>query len=171
MALYEKLGSPSRFAIATTTAYRRVFVTLLACGFILYMSFQVLAPRATTYIDQYVHQGNVNILRQDDLHEPQANSTLGFQKIFYLNLPYRYDLDDAVVLQASVSEIDVEKVDAIIASDLNPKGMPPSSNNMEGAGAKSCYRSHSNIWRTVLRENIETALIIEADAVWVSNAA
>lgn len=104
------------------------------------------------------------------LESPQ-NATLGFQKIAYINLDTRYDLDDALVLQSSLSGLRIDRFSAVDATTLTDKGLPPASTDWytkKSRGVLACYRSHANLWRKMLEERWETLLIFEADVAWVS---
>lgn len=95
-----------------------------------------------------------------------ANSTLNFGKIYHINLPSRHDREDAIVLQSAVSGIRTELVPGV--TDLDPKGLPPDSRNGERLtpGAIGCFRSHANVWRKMIQDDIQSAMVIEADACW-----
>lgn len=97
-----------------------------------------------------------------------ANSTLGFGNIFYINLPDRYAHDDAIVLQSVVTGIEAVQVDGVLKATLNEHGLPPSSGYVH-KGAKACYRAHANLWKRIVRDNLDTALILEGDAAWDMN--
>lgn len=165
-------ASPARRAVVLA-------VSLLAVGFtsllLLSPSTQVIAvdrlyPQAPCPNSNYVPIVDGGNSSSPGARQPRVNSTLGFQKILYLNLPERYDLDDAMILQAAVADIDVTKYDALIAAELNAKGLPPQSSPYRSAGGRACYRSHANMWRKMLEDDIETMLIMESDAAWVSAA-
>ncbi|ODQ63777.1 hypothetical protein NADFUDRAFT_84365 [Nadsonia fulvescens var. elongata DSM 6958] len=100
-----------------------------------------------------------------------GNSTLGFDKIKVINLPHRYDREDAISMQSMASDIDYEMVLGVYAKDLQDSGLPPASRPLTGEGsneknAKACFRAHANIWRQMLDEKWGSALILEADAAW-----
>ncbi|VVT58202.1 uncharacterized protein SAPINGB_P006088 [Magnusiomyces paraingens] len=99
-----------------------------------------------------------------------ANSTLGFQKILYLNVPDRYNLDDTIAMQSVLSGIKPERFLGVNLKTLDQKGLPPSSRKVKmHPSAQSCYRSHANMWRKMIDENWQSMLILEADAVWDIN--
>ena len=52
------------------------------------------------------------------------NATLGFQKIYMINMPSRTDKRDALVLGAFYSGLDLEFVDAVIGADIRSKAYP-----------------------------------------------
>ena len=96
-----------------------------------------------------------------------GNTTLGFQKIVYINLDHRYDYDDAMALQSLVSNITVTRQPGVNAADLKDAGLPPSSehDNLKKT-EQACYRAHANLWRQMIDENWSSVLVLEADAIW-----
>lgn len=102
----------------------------------------------------------------------EMNTTLGFGKIFYINLPTRYDNEDTLQLQATLTDLEMQLEPAVFAQNIKFKGLPPSSNlkyQHVKKGELACFRSHANVWRRVLKEKLDTALILEADAAWDMN--
>ncbi|KAK2053610.1 family 25 glycosyltransferase [Colletotrichum caudatum] len=102
-----------------------------------------------------------------------TNRTLGFGSIQMINLPIRQDKADAATIQAFLSGIDINIVEGVNGSRLGEVGMPPSSipdaePGLSG-GEKGCWRSHANAWRSMLRANLETVLIMEDDVTWDIN--
>lgn len=102
-----------------------------------------------------------------------ANSTLGFEKFFYINNPIRSDLDDVVVLQSLVSEVAPQRFAGVNPSDISDKSLPPSSRNSRNNHQqllsehdKAVFRSHANLWRDMIKNNWQTMLVIGADATW-----
>lgn len=109
---------------------------------------------------------------QQDSFSSIDNSTLGFGKIFYINMPDRDIYDDTLELQAFFSGLKLNRVEAV-----TPEVLKQSENDTYFLGkklptkreAKACFRSHANIWRTIVDSNIDTALILEADSMWDLN--
>ncbi|KAF2206424.1 glycosyltransferase family 25 protein [Cercospora zeae-maydis SCOH1-5] len=100
-----------------------------------------------------------------DLLDDIANATLGFQSIFVINLASRTDRKDAGTLAAALTGLDVEFVQAVRTVDekAQPPGWREAKLNGGGAGA---WRSHMNVIRTIVEQNISSALILEDDADW-----
>ncbi|KAM3414604.1 hypothetical protein BST61_g9763 [Cercospora zeina] len=99
------------------------------------------------------------------------NRTLGFEKIIVLNLPQRHDKRDEMSLSASVSRIDFEWMDGVDGASMSAKSKPSMMND-ELSGDNNtlgCWRAHMNALQHVVKENIETALIMEDDADWDVN--
>ncbi|KGQ06602.1 hypothetical protein BBAD15_g8070 [Beauveria bassiana D1-5] len=96
-----------------------------------------------------------------------GNSTLGFDAIYYINLPHRYDRLDALSLQSYLSDIDIVESLAVDGDTLRDDGLPPMKDlDSLSKGAKGCWRAHANIWAKMLRDKTQSVLVIEADATW-----
>lgn len=54
---------------------------------------------------------------------------------------------------------------------MHPKAMPGhvGTNNMTGKPALGIWRAHANVWRYIIDNNIQSALIIEDDVDWDVN--
>lgn len=108
------------------------------------------------------------VLDDREFKFPTLNSTLGFGEIYYINLASRYDMEDTIALQNSVSGTEMKRIEALKTSDLSVKGLPPSSNNYEKTfgSVKAIFRSHAVAWRECINSHKSTCLILEADATW-----
>lgn len=124
-----------------------------------------------TTFSKSIDTNNMNIDQVDlDPFHTAKNKTLGFHRIEYINLPSRYDSDDAIFLQCLVSNITMNKTDAVDGSSLSDKGLPPQDRPKElQPGEKACFRSHTNLWRRMIQENWPSLLILESDAAWDVN--
>lgn len=97
----------------------------------------------------------------------EMNSTLGFQKIFVVNLPERSDKRDAMSLAASLTNISIDFVDGVRGETIPAKALPlhqesrTMPENMLGS-----WRAHMNAVRKVIEEGLSSALIIEDDGDW-----
>jgi hypothetical protein len=60
-----------------------------------------------------------------------GNTTLGFQRMVYINLAHRHDYDDAMTLQSLVSNITLTRQPGVYAVDLKDAGLPPASEGGE----------------------------------------
>ncbi|KAF2794435.1 glycosyltransferase family 25 protein [Melanomma pulvis-pyrius CBS 109.77] len=104
--------------------------------------------------------------------EPKpANATLDFQEIIFLSMPYRTDRQDALSLIAAVTGLKLTMIPGVSADEIHPKAMPPhvGNNNMTGTAALGIWRAHANVWRYIIDNNIQSALIIEDDVDWDTN--
>lgn len=93
------------------------------------------------------------------------NSTLGFQKIFVINLPKRTDRRDSMSLAAAFSGIEVEYIDGVteVADEALPPGGKEKNFQDSVVGA---WRAHMNAVRKVVEQNLTSALILEDDSDW-----
>lgn len=105
--------------------------------------------------------------KQDTI--PLANSTLGFEKIYYISVPGKDNQEDAIILQSSLTGLQVEKYEGVDKSKLFPAGLPPSSRKNLPPGVIACYRAHANVWREMLKQGLNTVFILEGDAAWDMN--
>lgn len=111
-------------------------------------------------------------LQTDDIYSSAGNATLGFQSIQYINLAGMFDKQDAITMQSVVSGIEMTRFDAVGEDNLRPngKGLPPrSSDSRLLEGEKACFRSHMAVWQKMVKENIQTMMIVEDDAMWDVN--
>ncbi|KAJ9157504.1 Glycosyl transferase family 25 protein [Pleurostoma richardsiae] len=98
-----------------------------------------------------------------------GNRTLGFHSIRFINMKSRYDRQDAAVIQAYLSGIDLQDAAAVDGATINAVGLPPTSNDALKPGEKGCFRAHANIWSEVVQKRLPPVLVIESDATWDVN--
>ncbi|PVI02038.1 glycosyltransferase family 25 protein [Periconia macrospinosa] len=95
------------------------------------------------------------------------NTTLGFEKILILNLPFRTDRRDAMTLSAATSNIHLEFLDGVTGESIKPSAYPPPLENQKlQAGIRGSWRTHMSALQTIVEQNITTALIMEDDVDW-----
>ncbi|EFE39092.1 LPS glycosyltransferase, putative [Trichophyton verrucosum HKI 0517] len=98
------------------------------------------------------------------------NSTLGFERIYVVNLPSRTDRRDAIVLLAAVSGIKLHWVDGIRGENVVDKALPPPATHQYFKAANiGSWRGHLDALSdepSIVENNINTALIFEDDADW-----
>ncbi|KAF4783518.1 hypothetical protein HER10_EVM0010984 [Colletotrichum scovillei] len=95
------------------------------------------------------------------------NSTLGFEKIFVVGLPSRTDRRDGMILQAALSDIEIDFVDGVPGKEVSDKAIPKTSEHDRlGDGAIGCWRGHMNALEEIVRRNLTSALILEDDVDW-----
>ncbi|KAH7135821.1 glycosyltransferase family 25 protein [Dendryphion nanum] len=112
-----------------------------------------------TFTKQYSHS-------KDSSNSGIANDTLGFEKIFVINGPWRTDRKDSLALAASYSGISLDWIDGIQADDIAEKAYPPGKHRELSKGNRGSWRAHMNALREVIEQNLTTALILEDDADW-----
>ncbi|KAK7961655.1 glycosyltransferase family 25 protein [Apiospora aurea] len=95
------------------------------------------------------------------------NATLGFEKVFAINLPDRTDKRDALSLVAALTGVQLDWVRALRGADVPDKALPLGVNRQGWRdGGIGSWRSQMNAIRTMVEENISSALILEDDADW-----
>ncbi|KAF8419075.1 glycosyltransferase family 25-domain-containing protein [Tirmania nivea] len=103
------------------------------------------------------------IVRNDGIQ----NSTLGFQKIFFVSLPERTDRQDTMRLIASYMGLDFTYVPGVNGSTIADKALPYDINNPPPKpptpAELGCWRAHANVWARIIDENLSSALILEDD--------
>lgn len=68
-----------------------------------------------------------------------------FEKIFVLNLPFRTDRRDAMVLSAAISNIKVDFVDGVTGESIKQSAYPPPEENLKLLpGIRGSWRTHMN---------------------------
>lgn len=147
-----------------------IFVRLVCVAAMLQLA-QLYLRHQDIYPWRLAVDGEVQ-LEKEDTYSSAGNATLGFQSIQYIHLPEMFDKEDAIITQSSVSGIEMTRFEAVDVGSFrtNGKGLPPRSSNSElKEGEKACFRSHMEVWKKMVKENIQTMLIVEDDAVWDVN--
>lgn len=89
-----------------------------------------------------------------------------------MNLETREDRHDEMALIAAASGLQLSFVAGVDSKTLDKQALPDSYGTpymiLEPAHL-ACYRGHANIWRKIVEEGIETALIMEDDIDWDLN--
>lgn len=103
------------------------------------------SPPSGIELDQEIHQDSSD----DVFHEAIHNETLGFQKIFVVNLPERTDKRDALSLVSALTNIKLTWTSAIRGTSVPDKALPLGVDR-EGwrDGGIGSWRSQMNIIRT-----------------------
>ncbi|KAL8858348.1 MAG: hypothetical protein Q9178_005029 [Gyalolechia marmorata] len=93
-----------------------------------------------------------------------------FERVFVINLPERYDKLDIFTLAASLTGFSHDVIEGIKGATVVNKTLPTldnipkkekSRNNIVG-----CWRAHLNFAQKIVRERIQTALVLEDDSDW-----
>jgi hypothetical protein len=74
------------------------------------------------------------------------NATLGFQKIYVINMPSRTDKRDALVVGAHYMGLDLEFMDAVVGADVPLKAYPQGWPESEDVGSIGTWRAHMNVY-------------------------
>ncbi|KAI4283599.1 MAG: hypothetical protein L6R35_005113 [Caloplaca aegaea] len=95
------------------------------------------------------------------------NETLGFEKVYVINLPKRTDKLDAIRLSASVTGFNFDVIQGQNGADMSPKALPGPFNDSPGRDAiVGCWRSHMQAAHTIVNNRLSSALIFEDDSDW-----
>ncbi|KAK1753970.1 family 25 putative glycosyltransferase [Echria macrotheca] len=95
------------------------------------------------------------------------NGTLGFEKVFAINLPERTDRRDALTLAAAVSGIQVEWIMGVAGKDVSDRVVPGDSLDRNiSRGNRGSWRAHMDALQQIVERNLTSALILEDDADW-----
>ncbi|KAK7987106.1 glycosyltransferase family 25 protein [Apiospora saccharicola] len=118
------------------------------------------------YMGQQQYQDDVSEEEEPDLARIR-NATLGFEKVFVVNLPDRTDKRDALSLAGTLTGIKLDWVRALRGVDVPDKALPLGVDRQGWRdGGIGSWRSQMNAIRTMVEENISSALILEDDADW-----
>ncbi|RHZ62860.1 hypothetical protein Glove_334g37 [Diversispora epigaea] len=88
------------------------------------------------------------------------NSTLGFDHIYCINLPFRSDRREKINVIAKFHNLDIDFVEAINFKDT--KTLKHYSASL-APQHKACYASHYKTYELVVSNNYQSALILEDD--------
>ncbi|KAI0011332.1 glycosyltransferase family 25 protein, partial [Xylariaceae sp. FL0662B] len=136
--------------------FRRVCATICALTSLFYIYWwKLLSPHNVNRFPNWT--------REDVL-----NSTLGFSKIFVINLPSRTDRRDAMALTGAVSNLSFTWIDGV-SGDQVPESITSPGDGRGGrlsSGARGSWRSHMNALETIVHQNLDSALILEDDVDW-----
>ncbi|KAF2642570.1 glycosyltransferase family 25 protein [Massarina eburnea CBS 473.64] len=105
---------------------------------------------------------NENVLL-DDIN----NATLGFEKIFVINLPIRTDRKDAMTLAASFSNLTLNWIDGVSGSTVPERTLPLEEyKTPPGESERGSWRAHMNALQAITENGHASALIMEDDQDW-----
>lgn len=96
------------------------------------------------------------------------NATLGFQKIFAINLPSRTDKRDGMLLASRLTGFHIEFIDGVDPAEIPRKALPHKypAQHVLPPGGIGCWRAHMNVLAKIVEDNLSTALVLEDDADW-----
>ena len=75
------------------------------------------------------------------------NATLGFQKIYVINLAGRTDKRDAMVLSAFYTGLDIQFLDGVVGADVPLKAYPQDWRSEETTNSIGTWRAHMNVYQ------------------------
>ncbi|KAI0118293.1 hypothetical protein GGR51DRAFT_554783 [Nemania sp. FL0031] len=107
---------------------------------------------------------------------PVLNNTLGFEKIFVINLPSRRDRRDGMTVAGAVSHLNFTFVEGSTEDSAISSSFADRSSGEERAGAKlphsafagarGSWRSHMNVLQAIVGQSLGSALVLEDDVDW-----
>ncbi|XP_035039806.1 procollagen galactosyltransferase 2 [Hippoglossus stenolepis] len=112
---------------------------------------------------------------------PKQRDLMGFDEIYLINLRRRQDRRDRMLFSLNELEIDVKVVDAvdgnalnstdikILGVDLLPGYYDPFSGRTLTKGEVGCFLSHYFIWKEMVDEQMDKALVLEDDVRFQAN--
>lgn len=97
-----------------------------------------------------------------------ANTTLGFQRVFVINLPSRRDKRHGMLLASKVTGFDIEVINGVDPSTISNTSLPAkyTSERPLKAGALGCWAAHMDFLAKVIEDDLSTALVLEDDVDW-----
>jgi len=98
-----------------------------------------------------------------DIH----NDSLGFEKVLMVSLPARSDKQDSFAVQARITNFSYTQIDGVYGKDIDEKALPQGmSTKHPGVNQIGCWRAHLDAMRYIVKNNIQSAVIMEDDANW-----
>ncbi|KAM3865630.1 procollagen galactosyltransferase 2-like [Diretmus argenteus] len=108
-------------------------------------------------------------------HPPKELGKMGFDEIFLINLKRRLDRRERMLSSLAVLGIDVTLTEAVDGKALNssqlktmgidmlPGYKDPYSGRVLTRGEIGCFLSHYNIWKQVVKQELQQVLVLEDD--------
>ncbi|KAI1337225.1 glycosyltransferase family 25 protein [Xylariaceae sp. FL0016] len=96
------------------------------------------------------------------------NNTLGFSRIFVINLPSRVDRRNTIALAGAVSNLSITFLDGLTGDQVPGNVVSPDTQSLalQDSGARGSWRSHMNAIQAVVDQGLGSALIMEDDVDW-----
>ncbi|KAI1273719.1 hypothetical protein F5Y07DRAFT_249284 [Xylaria sp. FL0933] len=127
--------------------YRRITTIFLVAFSVIYIYKLWYASRKD--------EGSLSWAHQDRDDSYVRNSTLGFEKIFVINLPARRDRRDAMATAGAVSNLNLTFIEGQTGE---------SHSKLEGA--RGSWASHLSALQTIVDLGLGSALVLEDDVDW-----
>ncbi|EIT73540.1 hypothetical protein F9C07_1956837 [Aspergillus flavus] len=97
------------------------------------------------------------------------NETLGFEKVFFINMPNRPDKRDYITLASSILQFHPEPVNGVFVDDIDKKAYPSNWDHGKLPAEMGAWRAHMNVMQRIVQDRISTAFVLEDDADWDVN--
>ncbi|KAJ5288528.1 CAZyme family GT25 [Penicillium angulare] len=104
--------------------------------------------------------------RVQNSYNAVRNDTLGFEKVFAINLPSRPDKKDNIILGSSVSGFHVDWIEGVAPEDISTKSLPYNWNHAHLLTEYARRRAHLNVIQRVIENRLSSAIIMEDDTDW-----
>ncbi|KAL9109430.1 MAG: hypothetical protein Q9227_005938 [Pyrenula ochraceoflavens] len=157
-----QIARRGRFASTTTTSpllQRRTWFWLIGAALVTLLLWQSYASRERLFAS-HTNQ------RAGSVSKDVYNSTLGFGAIFMPVMPHRSDQIDTATLLGHLTGISITVTPGIYPENINRVAIPLGDYKPNEPGVLGAWRAHLNIMREVVKRNLSTALVFEADADW-----
>ncbi|KAI1361101.1 hypothetical protein F5Y08DRAFT_28868 [Xylaria arbuscula] len=146
--------------------HRRLALVVLAALLVVYVyNFCAIAPGygVLDWIHWEGNHGNSDVM----------NATLGFERIFVINLPSRRDRRDAMTLAGAVSNLNLTFIKGLTGDKVT---LPVHTNSVEddpsgmrsfhSMGARGSWGSHLSALQAIVELGLGSALVLEDDVDW-----
>lgn len=98
-----------------------------------------------------------------NVYEDILNSSLGFQRLYVINLPERTDHRDALTLVGAATNLNFTFIDGLHGETILDKALPPGREEPASMKYRGSWRAHMNTIRSIVEGNVQSALIFEDD--------
>ncbi|EGE07779.1 LPS glycosyltransferase [Trichophyton equinum CBS 127.97] len=149
-----------------TKLFNKKLPLLVAVGSLVFFTALLFTLHRPGYWKNSRIVGSYTRQKDGDILNNVFNATLGFERIYVVNLPSRTDRRDALVLMAAVSGIKLHWVDGIMGDTVVDKALPPPATHKFRSANIGSWRGHLNALQDIVENNINSALIFEDDADW-----
>ncbi|KIW21346.1 hypothetical protein PV08_01926 [Exophiala spinifera] len=143
--------------------YTLVVVTVFVVSNLFFLTIPGSWSTYSDTVRTHTSRSAQKILEHDNLHDVY-NDTLGFGKIFVVSLAERTDKQDAISMQARMTNISFDFIEGAVGSQVSQKAQPHTMNRT--VPEVGCWRSHLNAMQQMVRKRVRSALIFEDDADW-----
>lgn len=101
----------------------------------------------------------------DDL---TSNATLGFEKVFAINLPSRRDKRHGILLASKLTGFNVDFIDGVDPATIANTSLPAkyTADKPLKSGVLGCWAAHMDFLARVVEDDLSTALVLEDDVDW-----
>ncbi|KAI9882124.1 MAG: hypothetical protein M1823_006131 [Watsoniomyces obsoletus] len=124
----------------------------------------VSRPSWSGWLNDFLHLD----LARPEVAEDVYNATLGFQRIFCISLPTRSDRQRSMQRLAQATDLDLVQHDGVPGESVLAQMIDEARPTVKPAQI-GCWLAHVRLWKRIIRENLQTALVLEDDLDWDLN--